>query len=200
MPPLRGKLASILAGAGLYALTLVAWTQPWFLIQLQSGAELSVAGDVAAPALSALALAGLALIAALSIAGPFFRVVLGALGVAIGALIVVSAVLAIIDPISASVAVITDATGVSGDDSLRALVASAPESAWPWLTVVIGSLSIFVAVAVLVNGRSWPGSARKYQAVRLEPADGEHVAGQASEHSAVDDWDALSDGSDPTSR
>ena len=55
------------------ALILAAWTQTWLSISLvgvgpHSGA-LDVVGSVAAPALSALALAGLALVAALAIAG-----------------------------------------------------------------------------------------------------------------------------------
>lgn len=186
----RLKLASILLGVALSGLTLLSWTQTWFTVDLQSGQTLSVLGDVAAPALTALALSGLALAAALSIAGVVFRVILGALQAAIGALIVTSAVMAIADPITASAKTITAATGVDGHDSIAQLVSAVSSTAWPALALVFGVLLTLLGVLIAVTARRWPASSRKYQAVRLEEADGER--------SAAGDWDALSDGRDPT--
>lgn len=184
----RLKLASIFTAVGLSALVLLSWTQEWFAIRLGSGETLSIAGDVAAPALTALALSGLALAGALAIAGPVFRVILGLIQVSIGALVITSAVLALADPIAASAPEITQATGVTGDESIAALVSAAIASPWPAVTVVLGILLVLLGLATALTTRYWPVSSRKYQAVRLEETDGSPVA----------DWDALSDGRDPT--
>ena len=48
----RLKLGAILAGLVLSGLTLLAWTQQWFSIELIPDGSVAVGGDVAAPALS----------------------------------------------------------------------------------------------------------------------------------------------------
>ena len=191
MTPRRTKLVLLLGGILVSGLVFLGWTQEWFSVVVTEGPTLSVAGDVAAPALSTLALTTLVLIGALSIAGPFFRVVLGVLQAVLGATIVLSGVIALVDPVKASGASISDATGIAGNESIHALVASVAVTAWPWVSTLAGGLLALLGIAVVVTGRRWPGSSRKYSAVKLEPA---------AERSAVDDWDSLSDGSDPTSR
>ena len=96
----RMKLLLILAGAALSGLVMLAWTQPWFTVTLTDAAELSITGEVAAAGLSALALAGLVLVVAISIAGPFFRFVLGALQALLGVAVVFSALVALGDPVA----------------------------------------------------------------------------------------------------
>ena len=186
----RMKLLLILAGAALSGLVMLAWTQPWFTVTLTDAAELSITGEVAAAGLSALALAGLVLVVAISIAGPFFRFVLGALQALLGVAVVFSALVALGDPIAASAPSISEATSIAGDGPVRALVASVGISPWPIVALVVGVLLVVNAVLVLVTARLWPGSSRKYQAVRLEPA--------TSERTSVDDWDSLTGGGDPT--
>ncbi len=182
----RVKLLVIVAGALFGALTLIAWTQQWFTLNLTSGQSLPVAGQVASPALSALGLASLALAAALSIAGRVFRVVLGVLQVAIGVLVVASAAAALSDPVAASAATVTSAVGESGSAAVAALVASASITAWPYLAIALGALAALSGVALLATTRRWPGPTRKYDAAS-EPSE-----------SNVGNWDALSAGHDPT--
>ena len=184
----RLKLGVILVGLALSGLTLLAWTQQWCAVSLIPEAEVVDGGDVAAPALAALALSGLALIAALTIAGPVFRVALGLLEAAIGSLVVLSAILAIADPITASASAITAVTGVSGSVSVVALVSAVVPTAWPFVALLAGVVVVTVGITIVVSGRAWPQSSRKYQAARLTEADG----------SPIGDWDALSDGRDPT--
>ncbi len=186
----RLKVLLLLGGLIASGLVLVGWTQSWFDVELSTGQSLSVTGDVAAGGLAALGLSGLALGAALAIAGPVFRVILGVLEVAIGGLVVLSASLALADPVRASLAAITGATGESGEDSARALVSGIAATPWPALALVLGVLLAALGILVIATSRRWPASSRKYQAVRLEQADGER--------SSVGDWDALSDGRDPT--
>lgn len=189
MTPRRLKLILLASGLLLAGVVFAGWTQQWFSVALVDGPTLGVTGDIAAPALSTLALTCLVLIGALSIAGPFFRVVLGVLQLLLGATMVLSGVLALVDPVKASSASITDATGIAGAAPVAALVASVAVTAWPWVATIAGALIAVTGVAVAVTGKYWPGSSRKYSPVQLEPAES---------RTAVDDWDALSGGSDPT--
>ena len=186
----RLKFSALGAGVLLGALVLLAWTQNWYSVTLTSGELVEVAGESAAGGLAALGLSILALVGALSIAGPVFRVILGILAVAIGALVITSGAIAVADPVSAVSSAVSDASGVAGSESLRALVGSIAASIWPAVTIVAGILIVGLGVLVVVSSRVWGGSPRRFQAVRLENAEGETPA---------DVWDALSEGRDPTS-
>jgi uncharacterized membrane protein (TIGR02234 family) len=192
----RIKPISLLMSILLSGLALLAWTMTWFTVQLDGAAteqnSITVSGDVAAPALAALGLAGLALVAALAIAGPVFRLVLGILQSAIGACVGWSAWGAIVEPVGASAALITETTGISGGRSVDALVDSVAASAWPGVTMVVSALMILTGGVIVATSRRWPTAASRYQATHFDEAD--------APRSAVSDWDSLSDGSDPTSR
>ncbi|GLI28822.1 hypothetical protein ARHIZOSPH14_30640 [Agromyces rhizosphaerae] len=179
----------MLGALGAAGLGLLAWTQTWFTVTLDAGAAHEVPGQVADAALAALALAGLALGAALAIAGRVARLVLGLLAVVLGACIVLSAWLAIGDPAGAAAPVVTESTGIAGESAV-ALVASVAWTAWPWVGAASGVLLAAAGIAVLATSSRWPESSRRYRAVRVERADG--AAG------TVDEWDELSRGEDPT--
>lgn len=215
MAPRRLKSTTLLAGVVANALILLAWTQTWVIVDLTAdelgGARVIVGGDIAAGGLSALALAGLTLVGALSIAGPVFRVVLGALQALIGATVALTSVLAIGAPADAASRAITDATGISGDSSVQSLVESATLTAWPWFAAAFGVISVAIGVVIIGTVRRWPAATRKYQTARFTSADGSPVDGSTldgaadadaavREPDAIGDWDALSDGADPTSR
>jgi hypothetical protein len=182
----RLKLWLVLTGVVLGALTLLAWTQSWVAVELGGGQHLTVAGQAAAPALSALGLAGLALAAALSIAGRVLRVILGVVQAGMGVLVIVTAASTLARPVAASAATVTEATGVSGAESVAALVMSVAVTSWPWIAVVVGAASTVVGLAVVLTSSRWPGPARKYETTAGDP---ETRAGS---------WDALSEGKDPT--
>lgn len=192
----RLKPVGLISGVLVSGVTLLAWTMPWFATTLGGGDEpnqvINVTGETAAPALAALGLAGLALIAALAIAGPLFRLILGALQVALGLAVAGSALGAIADPVTASASLVTETTGISGAESVAALITSTVPTAWPVVTVIVGVMSVVVGIFVVLTSRRWPAGSSRYQAVRYEDAD--------APRSAVSDWDSLSDGSDPTSR
>lgn len=184
MSPRRLRLTLVVGGALLGALVLLTWTQPWFTVQLDDRA-LTVDGQAAAPALSALGLAALALAAALAIAGPRVRIALGVIGAAIGVLVAVTAFSALVHPVVASASTVTDATAVSGADSVAALVVSATASAWPFVAVVTGALLALVGSAVVLTSFRWPSPTRKYESA-------------GTDEGAAGAWDALSEGNDPT--
>ena len=202
----RLKYSAILGIVLLAALELTASTQPWATLVLTPGVgdgrALSVVGTVAAPALSALALAGLALAAALAIAGPAFRIVLGLLQIVLGGSVVLAASTALADPVRAGSSLVTDATAIAGRESVAALVASSV-TAWPVVALVAGVLTAVIGVLVLVTVRRWPG-AKKKRVSRFEPADGyghgaTTVRTDDGDIDPVVSWDELSRGDDPTS-
>lgn len=194
MKPSRIKLLLVVGGLLAAVLAMLAWTQTWVVADIEGNA-LDIDGAAAAPALSALALAGLALGGALTIAGPAFRVVLGSLEVLLGVSVVIAASAAIASPANAAIADVSKLTGVAGDKSVLALITDASATAWPWLAVFAGALFAIAGIGVLVTSRVWPGPSRKYQAVRLEPADQSQLS---AKDAAIDNWDELSRGSDPT--
>ncbi|QIZ98918.1 Trp biosynthesis-associated membrane protein [Leifsonia sp. PS1209] len=225
-------LLALLVGSGL---ALLASTQTWFTVHLTDVAEhtttLAVPGSAAAPALTALSLAGLALAAALAIAGPAFRIVLALLGLLLGASVLISSISALADALRASTATITTATGVAGSASIARLVDTVAAEFWPGVAVAGGVVLVLASAAVVVTNRLWPGSSRKYQ-TRFEDedgttllldhdaeaegaedgatvsedaearaaADGETPSGAAAidKDTAIDSWDDLSRGEDPT--
>ncbi|MFB2556047.1 Trp biosynthesis-associated membrane protein [Herbiconiux liangxiaofengii] len=229
----RLKSTVILGVLVLSALAFLAWSQSWGTLELAGGSTtatvLDVPGSVAAPALSALGLAGIALAGALAIAGPLVRIVLGALEVLLGVSVIWSGVLALTDPVAAGASVVTSSTGVAGTSSIRELVTVGGETPWPALTVVLGALMALAGVVIVVTVRRWPASSRRYQAVTFEAADGRQSSDPAdlidddftdladlserddaaparparpaattARDAAVDSWDDLSRGTDPT--
>ena len=207
MTPTRMKLPVIVATIIGSALALLSWSQTWFELELTdastqgAGEAIAVPGSVASPALAALGLAGLALVAALAIAGPGIRIVLGVLEVVLGGCVLLAAGISIGDPVAAVAPAVTDATGVSGSGPTAELVAAAAATAWPAVAIVGGVLLVLAGIAVLVTGTRWPTSSRRYRAARLAEADdvaGHDAGGRPASDRAIDDWDELSRGDDPT--
>jgi uncharacterized membrane protein (TIGR02234 family) len=193
-------ILGLLAGSGL---ALLAWSQGWFTVRLVDGqataggaVSFEVGGAVASPALAALALAGLALAGALAIAGPVIRVVLGALAIVLGGCVVLAAWVSLADPVTAVSAAVAEATGVAGAGPTAELVAAATATAWPFAAIAGGVLVAAAGVVVIVTGRAWPTSRRYGSGARMA-VDGARDEAPASDR-AVDDWDGLSRGDDPT--
>ncbi len=190
MTPGRLRLASMAAIVVEAALVSLAWSQTWFLLRL-SGVELAVPGSIAGGALLPLALASLALVAALALAGPFFRVVLGVLDALLGVCVVVVTVWALSDPVRASLPVLVDETGFTTDEqAFLDEIASAVTTAWPYVGLAAGVVMILTGLGIAVTSRGWPTSGEKYTRTRTATPDG----------TAIHDWDALSEGDDPTEK
>ena len=199
--PRRIKPILILAVIAASGLALLAWTQVWATVRLAADGTsqqvLDVTGSIAAPGLTALALAGLALAGALTIAGVVIRIVQGILEMLLGVSVILSAALALADPVGASAAAVTAATGIAGTDSTRAAVESAALTFWPFLALVAGILMVIVGLIVCVSARRWPGPTTRYETTRFAPVT-DAATGQTRPRDAVDDWDGLTRGDDPT--
>ena len=214
------KLLAILVVLVASVLGFLAWSQTWSTLNLTGSesvaATITVPGSVAAPALSALSLAGIALAGALAIAGPIVRLVLGVLQLVLGASVLWSSIVAASDPIGAGTASVTTTTGVAGTSSVRDLVVGYDATVWPIVAIAAGALMVLAGLAVLVTVRRWPVSGRRYQAVVFEDAEGRRSSDPGDlfdegstapepkatrrerSDAAVDDWDDLTRGTDPT--
>jgi uncharacterized membrane protein (TIGR02234 family) len=202
----RLKLLTIVAlviGAGL---GLAGATQTWYTVTLSAAAgdaaPVPVSGSDASPALTALSLAGLALVVALAIAGRIARVVVGIIGVILGATVIFASAGNPLYSIGVRDAV-SKATGITGTAAVRDLIGSVHASAWPTLALIGGIVIVLGSLAALITGGRWPGGSRRYDAVRFEEADGQESVAPAKPterpgDSAVDDWDDLTRGEDPT--
>lgn len=190
----RVLLVWIALAAGL---AVLAWSQTWFTIERMEGVELAegttASGGVAAPPVMALALAGLATVAGLALAGLVLRWILGGLVVVIGAVTVMTSVVALADPVRAVSRLVTELTGVAGTSSTSDLIAPSDLSVtvWPWIAILAGVLTAVAGIGVIVTARRWPTSARRFETRVVEAETGLPV-------DSVERWDALSGGDDPT--
>lgn len=192
--PARAKRLLLAASALVSGAGLLSWSQEWYGFQyrLDAGAaSASASGEVAAPALLTLSLAGLACIAGLALAGPLMRRIIAALQCLLGFTIGVTSIVPILNPVGAVAPVITERTGIEGAASTSALVVpgSMRMSGWPVLALVVAAGFIVIGVLVLRTAATWPGGARRFE-VRTERADG--PPGRVAQ------WDALSGGDDPS--
>lgn len=191
----RGRMPSVLAVLLMGALALIASTQTWYFVELHDVTEhpLEVSGTAALPVLAPLALAAMAVAAVLAIVGRVLRLIFGVLTLAIGGLLAgLAAPLAFTAPITAVASTVTEATFISGDVSIVALVETISPTAWPAITLVAGLIVAVSGVFILISSGQWQSASRRFSSTE----------GQSAQHSgpvdAIDGWDGLSRGIDPT--
>ena len=193
----RARLMAVLAMVVAGGTAVISSTQTWLDVTLTDGAAhvLAVPGAAAVPVLAPLGLAALALGLALTIVGRVLRYVFGGIAVAVGGLMLaLTWPVAVDPPVTAAASTVTDTTGLSGTEAVSALVAGMTVTPWPWVTVVAAVILVVGGIWTLASAHRWKGAGRRY---RTEVAG---VAGPASSrpHDAIDSWDDLSRGTDPT--
>lgn len=189
---LIGVVAFLIAGAT----GLISSTQTWLLVSLTDGAAepLHVPGASAVVLLAPLSLTALALGAAVSIVGKILRPVFGVIGLALGiTLAVLVAPIAVDAPIGAVAGEVAAVTGIRGDSAIADLVAGITTTAWPAITLLAAVIMAAAGVWVLVTARLWPEGGKRYQSERAGRARSDEPL------DAIDSWDDLSRGGDPTS-
>lgn len=193
----RARSISVLSILAAGAAGTLAATQTWIHVSLNDGAaaDVAVAGTAAIPVLTPLSLAVLALGAALSIVGRVLRVVFGALTVAAALGIATLTLPVVFDaPIDAYAPSVTETTGITGDASVAALVADTSVTGWPMVAFLAAVLLLVAGGFVLVTGWRWTGGGRRYDTARRHTATADDAP-----LDAIDSWDDLSRGDDPTS-
>jgi uncharacterized membrane protein (TIGR02234 family) len=165
---------------------LAAANTTWLSVTLKETAgAVDVSGGEVAPALNGLALAAVACVGAASIAPRVLRYVLAGVLALLGAGAALSPIPVLADPVSGAEHRVSALTGVTGHDSVRALIASTALNGWPVVAILAGAVVLLLAIGIAVTARTWPGPGRRYgEAARAE--------------SPSDPWDALSRGTDPT--
>jgi Tryptophan-associated transmembrane protein (Trp_oprn_chp) len=199
----RARLIGVVAILAAGALGVISSTQTWLLVALADGAEpLAVPGADAETLLAPLSLATLALGAALSIVGRVLRYAFGVITVAIAAILVVLTWrISAEHPVDAVSSAVTAATGITGVDAVSELVTSITTTAWPAITVAVALALLATGAFVLTTAHTWGVGDRRYRAdtrgAAAHPASRESASGSRP-HDAVDSWDDLSRGEDPT--
>jgi uncharacterized membrane protein (TIGR02234 family) len=193
----RARSTSVLATLVAGAAGVITSTQTWVHLSLAGGAtsDVAVAGATIVPVLAPLSLAVLALGAALSIVGRVLRLVFGALTVVI-AVVLATLITPLLFgvPASAVAPSVTEVTGIAGDAAVGDLIASMATTVWPFVAAVAVVLLAAAGVFVVVTGTRWPTGGRKYEAAARRAA--RRTADGPLD--AVDSWDDLSRGDDPT--
>lgn len=190
----RARLSAVLAFLLAGGVGIISSTQTWITVRRTDAAEpLLVTGADAMPLLAPLSLAILALGAALSIAGLVPRYVFAALGAAgAGVLIAGTVPLAVSPPLTAAAPALTEATGLSGDRTLQSLVDGLEPSAWPVTALCAWGIVLLASVFVLATAHAWKAGGRRYE----HTPEAHHA--DSGPLDAVDSWDELSQGTDPT--
>lgn len=197
----RARLLTVVAILAVGALGVISSTQTWLIATLEGGAhpDLLVSGAAAVPVLAPLSLAALALGAALSIVGLVLRFVFGAAAIAIaGSIGYLSAQVTFTTPVSAVASTVTTSTGITGAEAVATLVASVTATPWPAATLACSVVLLVAGLFVLVTARTWGRSGRRFEADATTPADPAPEAPASRPFDAVDSWDDLSRGTDPT--
>ncbi|AZS40543.1 hypothetical protein CVS54_01877 [Microbacterium oxydans] len=189
----RGRALSVSGFLLAGAIGIISSTQTWLTVErADAGEAILVPGASALVLLAPLSLAVLALGAALSIAGKPVRLVFGVLAAATAVFLGWSTLqLLLSEPFDAVGATVTEVTGLAGGMAIHEVVASIVPSAWPYIALVGWAILLAASVVVLTTWRGWKAGGRRYRTDRVDvPHDGPV--------DAVDSWDELSRGTDPT--
>lgn len=193
----RHRSMAVLTILGGGILALIGSTQTWLDVTLDDAAiaPLAIPGASAVPLLAPLSLAALALALALSIVGTTLRYVFGALAIAIGGSLAASAWRITVDqPVDAAASAVTEATGLTGPATIAELVSTITATPWPALTVAASVLILAGGGFTLATAHRWTGAGRRYRTDAPAPSG----AAASRPHDAIDSWDDLSRGDDPT--
>lgn len=196
----RARLLAVVALVACGAVTVISATQTWLAVVLDDGAghTLEVPGAAAIPVLAPLGLAVLALGGALSIVGLALRYAFGALTVLIAVILGwFTGQIVFAHPVGAVASTVTESTGITGEAAVAELVAAITPTAWPAVTLVTTIVLAAAGAFTLVTAHRWKGSGRRY---RTEDGPAPITAAGSRPHDAIDSWDDLSRGEDPTTR
>ncbi|GAA4422307.1 hypothetical protein GCM10023169_16500 [Georgenia halophila] len=189
----------VLAALALGALLLAAGSATWAsgqVLTVLGEQDVAVSGTTAAPGLVAAALVVAA--AALAVAiGRRVGAALGGLAMVGAASVVVAVVTGFLSDPAAPLR--ASAAEVSGVPRLAGTVTV---GVWPYVTLALAVLAAAAGVLAVVAGRTWGGAGRRFErpAAGVGSAGARSAVGRAGDARtrAMDDWDALGRGEDPT--
>lgn len=196
----RHSKRNVLLGIGCGALlALASWTQIWIIFSLSEGAttkELTVPGTLASPLTSAIALGSLAAVGALLIARRVARIIVLGAVLILGLGGVVSLLVTFANPVSASLIVLSATLGISDIQTVSASVVETSMTFWLWLAVLGFVAVCCCATWGLMSERKWASPTDRFTRPEMNTSS---QATTSSKSRAIDVWDSLSRGDDPTS-
>ncbi|GAA1636469.1 Trp biosynthesis-associated membrane protein [Georgenia ruanii] len=192
------RRAVVLAALGLAVLLLALGGLPWVRGEVATVIDVrpvSVTGAGATPALTAAALVVGA--AALTVAiGRRVAVAVGGVVLIGAAALVAAAVVGFLqDPTAPALA---EAAQVSGVPQLSGTAHVTP---WPWAALVVAAALAVLGALTLVRGRAWQSGGRRFERTTAPGTSAPGAAPSAARDArtrAMDDWDALGRGEDPS--
>ncbi len=172
-------------------LGVISSGQPWLGVRMHGAdGQLDVSGASALPTLAPLSLTVLALAGALAISGLVLRYVFAGLGVLVAIWLLVATLPLLVDPpLSAVASTLTEHTGLAGEQTLASMVERIVPTGWPYAAAVLWVLLLLGSVFAALTVNAWRGSGRRFR------TDAPAASGPLD---AIDSWDDLSRGSDPT--
>ncbi len=191
-------------GVAAAAVALLALGRPWVETSVVTAGmpsqQQSVTGSEAVPWLRAVALVGLAGVAALLATSGWGRRVVGLVLLAAGAMLALGSGTAGAE-LLADVASAARSTAAGADSAaVEAAVAGADGSGWRWTSTGAGLLLLAVGVAAALRGPRWPGLGRRHRAPSV--ATGAAAEPPVTAGPDVDDhadlWREQDHGHDPT--
>lgn len=189
-------LLAVLALSGLLALLIgmQAWIDVAFLPGVATVEQLTVTGQQASGTLTLVALAVLASVLVLTIAGLIFRRVLGVLIVLLGSGLVVIGIRALQVPAESARAQIEAVSGIGGAGQSE-LISAITVSAWPIVAAALGVVIALAGVCIVAVSGGWKSGGQKYEASGTGTTPKKN---SDAEPDRISDWESLSDGDDPT--
>ena len=190
----RGRSTAVIAFLLAGAVGIISSTQTWLsVIRADAGEPILVPGADALALLAPMSLAVLALGAALALVGRVLRYIFATLALLGGALLTWwTAEIAFTAPVSAVAATVTETTGLAGGTAVTDLVASITPTVWPVLALIGWVLLVAASVFTLLTANRWKSAGKRF---RTDAAT--HGASEGPVD-AIDSWDDLSRGTDPT--
>ncbi len=188
----RGRSIAVLGFLAAGGIGVLSATQTWLTAARHDAADpILVTGAQSLPLLTPLSLAVLALAAVLALSGRVVRYILAGLGGAVAVLLGWWTLeLILTHPLSAVAATVTEVTGLAGDDAIAGIVAAVTPTAWPYAALVGWIVLLAASVFALASASAWRSGGRRYRTDAAPRSSGPV--------DAVDSWDDLSRGTDPT--
>ncbi|MGO2746424.1 Trp biosynthesis-associated membrane protein [Microbacterium sp.] len=190
----RGRSLSVIGLLIAGGIGIISSTQTWLTVNRVDAAEpILVPGADAMALLAPLSLAVLAVGAALALVGKVLRYVFAMLALLAGGLLAWwTAEILFTTPLSAVAPTVTETTGLAGSATVAEMIASIVPSAWPVLALIGWAVQIITAVFALLTAHRWQRGGRRFQ------TDAEAHDQHDGPVDAIDSWDDLSHGTDPT--
>lgn len=190
----RGRSLSAVGMLLAGGIGIISSTQTWLTVTRADAAEpILVPGADAMALLAPLSLAVLAIGAALTLVGTVLRYVFAGIALLAGVLLTWwTAEILFTTPVAAVARTVTETTGLAGTVTVTEMIADIAPSAWPVIALIGWLILIVTAVFALLTARGWKRSGRRF---KTDAAAHDEHGGPVD---AIDSWDDLSRGSDPT--